>query len=746
MTIVGRAKLDHPASNTAAGGGTLHTSVESLWTQVSDHLPGRAKQYSALANSTLSTYEHGFGVPFEDLRVNIYTGTLGNLTAVPDPVTSGWTIAATAGFLKTKIDVTTPSSGGPHTFVVQVIEAKRDRFLDLHEVAAPATPPANTVRLYTKADGKVYKKDDTGLEQAVGSGSGAGGINYLVSSNKAWDFEDGVVTGWSAYADAAATSPVDGTGGSPNVTFAASSSSPLRGVYSGLFTKDAANRQGQGTSVDFTLDNAEKGELFSFRFDAEASSAFANGDVRVYVYDVTNAALLPGYFPVSPGSSEVQGYFLATTSTSYRFILHVASTNASAWTLKIDNVKIGPFEYLSGPTISDYIAADTSLITTQGFGTPTWNFYHYKIVGDMIHVNFEFTSGTATAVEARVGLPSGLTAKINTSVWPSGYLYNNNGGSPVLVGAESNNAYVTFNDPANFATKFNGTSVATSGWVLSAKFCVPVNQYSANTQLAKRELDEFVFNTSTNASSSDTTSFGYGASGNLIGSITANINRRVRFQKPVLPTDRITIELDVSGTGQWVELGNTPADLTNGRYIRTYHNENTTTYGISIREISTTDYDVVFGEYRATSGATFGSAGDAWSQVPDARWRVRKVSSGASVGFPVLDKNVIRYRLNNTSTGNIDNLEFDSQYSVIKFTGSAPVLRGVSSNRIDGFVLTLISATGTSLTINDQDSNSSAESRIITGSGAAVTITADGSASIMYDSESQRWRLISSVS
>ena len=45
-------------------------------------------------------------------------------------------------------------------------------------------------------------------------GSGAGGINYILNP----DAEAGT-TGWATYADTAAATPVDGTGGSPTVTF-----------------------------------------------------------------------------------------------------------------------------------------------------------------------------------------------------------------------------------------------------------------------------------------------------------------------------------------------------------------------------------------------------------------------------------------------------------------------------------------------------------------------------------------------
>ena len=43
------------------------------------------------------------------------------------------------------------------------------------EGAAPATPAANTVVQYAKSDGKLYSKNDAGVETALGGGSGGSG-------------------------------------------------------------------------------------------------------------------------------------------------------------------------------------------------------------------------------------------------------------------------------------------------------------------------------------------------------------------------------------------------------------------------------------------------------------------------------------------------------------------------------------------------------------------------------------------
>ena len=105
---------------------------------------------------------------------------------------------------------------------------------------------------------------------------------------------DGTKLGlWTTYADAAGTSPVDGTGGSPASTFVAQTDSAIRKNTNFLWTKTAVNRQGEGFSYAFSIDNADKGKVLQISFEyLIASGTFADNDMSVWVYDVTNAVLI----------------------------------------------------------------------------------------------------------------------------------------------------------------------------------------------------------------------------------------------------------------------------------------------------------------------------------------------------------------------------------------------------------------------------------------------------------------------
>lgn len=231
-----------------------------------------------------------------------------------------------------------------------------------------------------------------------GSGSGSGGINYITNSSA-----ESSTTGYAVYADAAAALPVDGTGGSPNVTFTRTTSSPLRGLGSFLFTKDAANRQGQGASYDFTISSADKGKVLAISFDyAIASGTYANSDLTVYVYDVTNGVVIQpaGYsilnavtdFPVK----QIATFQTASNSTSYRLIWHVASTSASAYTVKMDNIIVGPQMVQYGAPVTDWKQVTSP---TGSWTTNTSYKVYWRRVGDSVEINAVAQLTGANAVD-----------------------------------------------------------------------------------------------------------------------------------------------------------------------------------------------------------------------------------------------------------------------------------------------------------------------------------------------------------
>jgi hypothetical protein len=280
-------------------------------------------------------------------------------------------------------------------------------------------------RLPVGVDGQLLSplaSADTGLEYRDSNEL----LNYVTNSKASVD-----TAGYATYADAAAAQPVDGTGGSPTVTFTRSTSSPLRGAASFLFTKDAANRQGEGASYAFTIDAADQGRIMAINFDYFPNSGtYVTGDLAMYIVDVTNGTVLQpsGFQVVATGVRSQQGqctFQASINSTSYRLCFHVASTSALAYTVQFDNVSVGPQITASASVDTDW-AAYTPVFTN--FGTVTNNNFQWRREGPDLIIQGRATAGTTVAATASIGLPGGFVAASNYSTLETVGSFSKSGG------------------------------------------------------------------------------------------------------------------------------------------------------------------------------------------------------------------------------------------------------------------------------------------------------------------------------
>lgn len=318
------------------------------------------------------------------------------------------------------------------------------------------------------------------LQVPYNQATSLGGIDALIETGNENvignpGFESNSVSGWVTYADAASTTPTDGTGGSPVVSFAATSSTPLSGVYSAILTKDAANRQGEGASYDFTIARKDRNQLMDVNFDYEISSGtYASGDVGVFIYDVTNATLIQPIVIDIPGASgsgaRFQTQFQSTTSTSYRLILHVRTTSASAYVIEVDNFIVQPPKSFVGTITTAWTSYTPTMV---GFGTTSNMDMYWRRVGDSIEIQGSFTSGTTTATQARLPYPSGIvpdTAQYAATKIQGSWNRNLSSGSARKRGtfAVDTNSYFRFtSDDYTTAsapnTSLNGDVICSSG-------------------------------------------------------------------------------------------------------------------------------------------------------------------------------------------------------------------------------------------------------------------------------------------
>lgn len=377
----------------------------------------------------------------------------------------------------------------------------QDKESVLKEIATPATPSSGYGKIYFKSDGKLYQLNDAGIETQVGSGAGGGGGVNFISNGTA---EDNNTTGWAVYADAAGTSPVDGTGGTANVTIATTSTTPLAGTYSFLMAKDAVNRQGQGWSYAFTIDSTYQAKVLQISFDYlinsgtfVAGSSSTTSDVTVWIYDVTNAVLIqPSNIKLFSNSSSLTDKFQASfqsasNSTSYRLIFHVQSTSASAYTLEVDNVSVSPSQYVYGTPVTDW----QSYTPTGSWTSNTTYTGKWRKVGDSVELDITLSlTGAPNSTTLTINyLPSGMaldTAKMSLSNsyarlgWANG-----KGGATaynlIPIWNNSTSIYLTYQNSLTGAeATINQSAPVTwaSGDNLHCRLMVPIAGWSSSVQ------------------------------------------------------------------------------------------------------------------------------------------------------------------------------------------------------------------------------------------------------------------------
>jgi len=522
-------------------------------------------------------------------------------------------------------------------------------FVEYNDQASdPSTPAgAGDVRLYAKDD-TLWQIDSNGLVQEVGSGgSGSGGINYIDNPDAETNTD-----GWATYADAAQATPVDGTGGSPNVTFTRNTTTPLRGAADFLFTKDAANRQGQGVSYDFVIDNADKSRMLAISFDFSGSANYVASDMGVYIYDKDNATLItPSIVNLPQSSGKFQALFSATSADDYRLILHVQSTSALAYTVNLDNFQVGPQQLSATLPMQDW----QSFTPTGSFTTNTTYTGKYRRIGSdaEFEVRMAF-GGVPNTVSSTINMPTAMTidtSKLTTAVLNRNVLgrFTTNDNSALQ---NSTIGVVMYNSTTAVSLYYlddsNGIiravqsesapfAIAASDDIV-ATFRVPIAEWAGSQALVAPGQIEYVSNSNTTGLTNDFVSFVYGPNGSLVltqtGTTGTGVTRkRVRFQTPIQPTDQIYIELYQTAVDKWQRLGEI------AEYVD-YGFANSTATGIYWGApaggtiITATDIDIFWSEGGRKPGATYGGAGANWPASANDRWRVVKIPGTIQAAIP----------------------------------------------------------------------------------------------------------------
>lgn len=411
-------------------------------------------------------------------------------------------------------DITfTPAGGVSSTDVQSAIEeidlaATKKETLTTKGDIYVATASGSPSRLGVGSDGEVLTADSSeasGLKwSTISSGSGDGDVNFIQNGKAELD-----VSGWATYADAASSRPVDGTGGTASITLTRSTTSPLDDDASFVFTKDASDRQGEGASTDFTIPLAYRAKQVKIEADYivgsgsfTAGSSTTDSDLIFYIYDVDAAQLIePSSFKLLSNSAGVSDKFSASfqtsaTSSNYRLILHVATTNSNAWSLKLDNIKVTPSKYVFGSPVTDW----QSFTPTGTWTTNTTYSGKWRRVGDSAEIQFKAAlSGAPNATQLIFNMPPGLTidtAKLTDTtnfITGSTTSYYDQSASAFYVGTSY---YITNTTIAPFINLANSTYdltdvvsnikpvTAASGDTVTTTINVPIVGWSSSVQMS----------------------------------------------------------------------------------------------------------------------------------------------------------------------------------------------------------------------------------------------------------------------
>lgn len=282
--------------------------------------------------------------------------------------------------------------------------------------------------------------------------------------------------------------------------------------------------------------------------------------------------------------------------------------------------------------------------STNGFLITTNNL-RYCRVGSNIFITGDLTPNTVSAVEFRLGLPTGLsigTLSANTvGVGRSAYASSSVANDFTLL-ATTGQTYLRAGYNENDIAINTLTASTANGILINATRSsfhagpIPIAEWTGTgTFNAATGNDvEYAYNTSTSTSADDTTSFANGPQGAQIQNITATLTRRVRFQTPIQATDRLWVEVSTDQL-KWIPLPGV-LDFAGGQTVSPWTFQNTLHYGMGrLFVINSTDVSVLFGQYATqASAAGYGSAGVAWSTgTGSGYWRIVKTRAGIAVGF-----------------------------------------------------------------------------------------------------------------
>lgn len=558
-----------------------------------------------------------------------------------------------------------------------------DDYLDINEESAPSTPSSGKVRVYAKSDNKLYYLNDLGVETEVGGGGGGGSgeINAIPSTSSS------SATDWAA----------SGAG----ITVATTTTSgelPLNGVIANGIKIDPVSSTDY-VYFRFTMPEALKNKKLKWEWHQRYESGYAAGDLKAEVYKNSASDYSGSYteFDLSTdasGTSAVpaqNGKFTTifdSDSGDYFEIRYVRTAGTNF--MVFQNVIVGPNTQPQGAVVGTEASYTPNASVNQGLGTLASVDLKWVRVGEFMHIQGRFATGTVTGSELRLALPDGHTIASsysnNTGV---GYLFRNRSDATVTkkltMVAIAGNAYLSVGSDdytTNLAplSNLNASSVVGTGETLSIEARVRIAQWvgGGTVNLAQNDVEYASVAGTWDADSSTTV---YGPQGTLTGgTLAAAREKTITWSTPVQASDRIQVWASKDQVN-WVPINDAQIGSSNSNVLKTINAAGTVVSGVSIRPGSTaTQSIVVFGQY--VNIANDDSPTVDWPSSAS-YWVATKSKAGQAVGFGNVSQTASG--LMPASHANLDNaaatrLGLKAYYHGTNYNGGvAPTISGAAN-------------------------------------------------------------------
>jgi hypothetical protein len=261
--------------------------------------------------------------------------------------------------------------------------------------------------------------------------------------------------------------PCDGTGGTTTATLTRTTTNPLRGVGSFLYTP--STNAGEGFSADVTIPRGYWGRTLelSLPYELTTYANYSDGDLRWYMYDKDTGALIQAV--EGRNVNKVSGPFThsvkfqipnnGTFAGNARIIAYQFTTTSTWAGFKFDDATLGPQNTPRGPPMTDW----ANWTPTVGGVTVSNTEFKWRRVGDSIEMQGRATIASTSASTFSISLPNNYKIAGDVNAWnhTPGTMYRFNTGTPYAVigftGSGVINAGLTaaFNSPGTGSGLFN---------------------------------------------------------------------------------------------------------------------------------------------------------------------------------------------------------------------------------------------------------------------------------------------------